>query len=82
MTPQAMGKARTIPSELHERILSLRKAGKTVAEICMALKIEGNSKMASVQDLLHRQFGNRDLRGPDIGHQSGKTKSFRRAMAE
>ena len=78
MTPQAMGKARTFPSELQAQILDLRRAGKTIAEICSELDLSGNAAMASVQNLCLMHFGKRDLRGPEIGAMPGKTRSSKR----
>ena len=82
MTPQAMGKSRTIPSALQAQILDLRRAGKTIAEICLALELSGNAAMASVQNVCLTHFGKRDYRGPEIGYQPGKTRTARRGMAE
>ena len=81
MTPQALGKARTLTTEMQARIVELRQSGQTIAEICMTLKLEGNAAMASVQNLCLQHFGKRDFRGPEIGYQPGKTNSFRRGMA-
>ena len=82
MTPQAHGKARTIPIDTQAQIIELRKAGKTIADSCLMLELEGNAAMASVQNLCLQHFGKRDFRGPEIGYQPGKTKSFRRGMAQ
>ena len=81
MTPQALGKARTLTTAMQARVVELRKSGQTIAEICMTLELEGNAAMASVQNVCLQHFGKRDSRGPEIGYQPGKTKSFRRGMA-
>lgn len=81
MTPQALGKARTLTTAMQARVVELRKAGQTIAEICITLELDGNAAMASVQNLCLQHFGKRDCRGPEIGYQPGKTKSFRRGMA-
>ena len=81
MTPQALGKARTIPSEQQARILDLRRSGKTIAEICIEMEYEGTAKMAAVQDVCLRHFGKRDYRGPELGPLPGKSPSSRHRMA-
>ena len=81
MTPQAMGKARTINTDTQALIVALRRDGKTISEICTALELKGNAAMTSVQNVCLQHFGKRDYRGPEIGHLPGKTKSFRRGMA-
>lgn len=81
MTPQALGKARTLTTAMQARVVELRKSGQTIAEICMTLELKGNAAMASVQNVCLQHFGKRDSRGPEIGYQPGKTKSSRRGMA-
>ncbi len=81
MTPQAMGRMPVIPEPLQAQILDLRRDGKTIAEICAEIGFIKPSQMAAVQNLCLQHFGKRDSRGPEIGYQPGKTKSFRRGMA-
>ena len=82
MTPQARCRAITFPPAIQEQILGLRKSGKTIAEICAALELDGNAAIASVQNCCLQHFGKRDLRGPEVGHLPGKTRSSRRAGAQ
>lgn len=82
MTPQALGKARTLTTAMQARVVELRKSGQTIAEICMTLELEGNAAMASVQNICLQHFGKRDYRGPEVGHLPGKTRSYRRAGAQ
>ena len=81
MTPQALGKARTLTTAMQARVVELRKSGQTIAEICMTLELEGNAVMACVQNVCLQHFGKRDLRGPEVGHLPGKTRSSRRTGA-
>lgn len=81
MTPQAQGKARKFPLAVQEKIVELRRSGQTIAEICRMLELEGNAAMASVQNCCLQHFGKRDLRGPEVGHLPGKTRSYRREGA-
>jgi len=81
MTPQAMSRMPEIPECIEDHILALRRAGKTISEICEEVGFSKPSQMAAVQNLCLQRFGKRDLRGPEIGALPGKTKSYRRAMA-
>lgn len=82
MTPQARCRARTFPLSVQEKIVELRRSGQTIAEICAVLELDGNSAIASVQNCCLQHFGKRDLRGPEVGYQPGKTRSYRRAGAQ
>lgn len=82
MTPQAMGRMPEIPVCVEDHILALRRTGKTISEICEEVGFTKPSQMAAVQNLCLQRLGKRDLRGPEVGHLPGKTRSYRRAGAQ